>query len=389
MEFGRHLDQLRIVELLYDGVDSPEGLTPALDAMAELTRCPIGHGMLIGQGTVLQSHFVGGAPRDFEDYELHWRDQDPRFAASQRHFGQVLTDTQIVSASEFERTPVYYDFLRRVGGRHSLFVNFEVGEGLMGAHALMRPTEAFELTDVSAMQRLLPHLARTMRLRRLMGALHSEIADLRRALDRIHAPLFILDANGAIICANAGAEGLLTTGDGLSQEQGRLRVRRSREAQMLAAAIAETATFAEGHTRPADVRPESPQTLLIPRNEKRPLALVLMPLRPPTVVRQSGSPRARVLVVVHDPDATVVLDPALIAKLHGLTTTEALLASSIAQGRTLAEFAEERGCGSETAKTHLKRVMEKTGTRRQPELVRLLLGSTALHLTGKAAKPDS
>ncbi|WP_434385964.1 LuxR C-terminal-related transcriptional regulator [Melittangium boletus] len=105
-----------------------------------------------------------------------------------------------------------------------------------------------------------------------------------------------------------------------------------------------------------------------------------MPLRTRNELRERGDRRARVLAVFHDPDTVLRLDPGLIARLHGLTPTEALLAASLAQGLSLAEFAATRGCTEQTARTHLKRVLDKMGVRRQSELVRVLLGSAALHL---------
>lgn len=51
----------------------------------------------------------------------------------------------------------------------------------------------------------------------------------------------------------------------------------------------------------------------------------------------------------------------------------------LAEGRTLAEFAEVRGCSEQTARTHLKRILDKTQTKRQADLVRVLLSGAALH----------
>jgi len=62
-----------------------------------------------------------------------------------------------------------------------------------------------------------------------------------------------------------------------------------------------------------------------------------------------------------------------------LTPTEAELAAALAEGRTLAEFAEARGCSEQTGRTHLKRILEKTGTSRQADLVRVLLTGAAMH----------
>jgi DNA-binding CsgD family transcriptional regulator len=58
---------------------------------------------------------------------------------------------------------------------------------------------------------------------------------------------------------------------------------------------------------------------------------------------------------------------------YGCTPREAALAHTLAQGRTLAEAAGALGISVHTARTHLKRVFRKTGTRRQAELLRLVL----------------
>jgi DNA-binding CsgD family transcriptional regulator len=94
-----------------------------------------------------------------------------------------------------------------------------------------------------------------------------------------------------------------------------------------------------------------------------------------------GGDEARVLVVLHDPTARVRLSPVLLAQLYGLTPTEAATAAAIAEGSSPSEIARVRGCADDTVRTHLKRVLEKTGTRRQADLVRVLLTGAAVQLS--------
>ena len=54
-------------------------------------------------------------------------------------------------------------------------------------------------------------------------------------------------------------------------------------------------------------------------------------------------------------------------------------ASALADGLSLNEIAAAHGCSVQTARTHMKRILQKTGTNRQAELVRLLLTGTLLH----------
>ena len=55
--------------------------------------------------------------------------------------------------------------------------------------------------------------------------------------------------------------------------------------------------------------------------------------------------------------------------------------------RTISEVADELEITLNTARTHLKQVFEKTGTKRQAELVRLLLQSPAALSLELSRKP--
>lgn len=67
----------------------------------------------------------------------------------------------------------------------------------------------------------------------------------------------------------------------------------------------------------------------------------------------------------------------VIAAVFGLSNSEAQLADAIAGGATLDEAAARCGLTRETARTYSKRIFAKTGTRGQPDLVRLLLSGLA------------
>jgi len=73
-----------------------------------------------------------------------------------------------------------------------------------------------------------------------------------------------------------------------------------------------------------------------------------------------------------------------------LTPAEARLAADLADGLTLEESAERSSTQVATARTHLKRIFAKTRTRRQSELVRLLLRGPSAVVDGSAtlAPPD-
>ncbi|MCJ2120630.1 helix-turn-helix transcriptional regulator [Methylobacterium sp. J-001] len=63
----------------------------------------------------------------------------------------------------------------------------------------------------------------------------------------------------------------------------------------------------------------------------------------------------------------------MLQDLFGFTPAEAALATDILAGHDLAASAARRRITVHTARAHLRRLFEKTGTNRQAELMRLLL----------------
>jgi len=62
-----------------------------------------------------------------------------------------------------------------------------------------------------------------------------------------------------------------------------------------------------------------------------------------------------------------------VARIFGLTKAEAKLTLAIVNGMTANEYAERHGVSINTAYSQIKEVLAKTGTRRQAELVKLVL----------------
>lgn len=183
------------------------------------------------------------------------------------------------------------------------------------------------------------------------------------ALNLLAVGVVLVDDTGRILNANRVAQEVLGRDDGLCLSGGRLLAAYSQDHLSLGRSIA-AATAAIGASGALScARPSG----------RRPLSVVVKPLR------RHGQPERPGLaaVFVTDPEQEVAAQAEDFAGLYGLTPAEARLASRLVRGMSPAQAASALGLTVNTVRTHLKRIFSKTETRRQSDLVRLLLTGPA------------
>ena len=232
----------------------------------------------------------------------------------------------------------------------------------------------FEESEVRAMRFLAPHLVRA-------GKIHdklSHLSDARTAqetlLDRLPYGVLLLDGRGRTLGANREAERILAARDGLGVRAGAVYAPHPIAQKKLAAAVSQTCDTARQSSADAGA------LLAIPRPSAARAYQVLVapvPERPRERVFGFTEMRPAAVMVVSDPEAAPEPAAETLRRLFGLTPAVARLAAALAAGRTLAEHAEEVGITQGTARWHLKELFARTGTSRQAELVRLMLGGIA------------
>ena len=94
-----------------------------------------------------------------------------------------------------------------------------------------------------------------------------------------------------------------------------------------------------------------------------------------TAALQELTPRA-----VRDPDPDRAIDtlPEVLRRWYGLTQAESRLAQLLVQGMSVPMAARQLKISTHTARSQSKSIFDKTGARRQSELVRLLLQGPGL-----------
>ena len=97
------------------------------------------------------------------------------------------------------------------------------------------------------------------------------------------------------------------------------------------------------------------------RDEERRLVLVAMPV--------PGDRLGAIALLVFGSPGYRDLSAPVLHQVYGLTRAEVTLVQSLARGFSLEEAAHDIGIAVNTARTHLKHIFVKTGSKRQSELI--------------------
>jgi len=190
----------------------------------------------------------------------------------------------------------------------------------------------------------------------------TEAATLADTLDSLGAGMFVVDATGRIVHANASGRTMLQERLVLRSAEGRLAACEARAAAALKALLAKAAG--------AGARP---MALPLSAGDGRHYVAHLLPLA--SGARPSGTGcHAVATVLVHRAAVETHCPAEVIAELYHLTHGELRVLLAIVEVGGVAETAQALGVAEATVKTHLHRLFGKTGASRQADLVKLVAG---------------
>lgn len=310
-------------------------------------------------------------PERLQDWATDWHRRDLWVERSVT-FGmsRIVTDHDLVSEEERRRSGYYQEWLRALDIHHMIGAVFPVGGDTMGVLGVHRAQGAggYDETDRRKAALLLPHLQRALRLGQKLAAARLTQTATLAALDRLDTGVLVVDRSGGIAHANALAEEILAASRDIGVLNGRLCVKRAALHDRLLSLIRASADIAAG-------RPAAPASALtIPREGRLPLTLTTAPFGAGATRFAHLPPRA--LVFLRDPEHPT-LSAQWLCDLFGLTRTEAAIAVDLGRGRALGDIARRHGVGLATVRSHLKRILSKTGTNRQGEVIALIGRSVA------------
>lgn len=360
-------DERKLIDAIYRGVCDSTEMTWAIELLGryfgssgvvvgELDRADPDSQFTIGVGTSDEVFL-----RDYVDFASI--DPAPaKFATLP--IGMATTSDRMFSP-EFLRTYAFlHEYMRPHGVEATLAAPLLSAGGcfaIVGIHQGVdqRP---FEDDDLARLERLAPHLARALQIRRLFLRNEKRSQALEAMLHRNRAGLIGLSTEPAPLFVNAAARLIAAAKDGVGiGRDGRLIVADRRAKRQLSEFEAQVRAGGAGGV----VRVERP-------SGKPGYAVLVAPL-PATNDIVLRARRGAVLFAIHDPDRRAVTTAQRITQLLCVPIGAAKVIEALLNGIDLKDYAEQEGISANTVKFHLKTAFNCTGVRRQTDLVRRAL----------------
>ncbi|HLY04707.1 MAG TPA: helix-turn-helix transcriptional regulator [Rhizomicrobium sp.] len=381
---SRAIDLDEVIGLAYEAALAPQRWSEVLEGAADMLGGEAGalhfQDQVTGKGWGMVARLDPAAAQSYFGYFAtrnpirQARNRLLRLADnSHRWRAQVVTDEHALPKTELMRSEYYNDFLQRFDIHSLLMMGLAVESTKFATVNFLRPRRSsqFETDAIDLATRLQPHFIRAFDLSVRLSELRQMNANLAESLDRSPHGVFLVGADARVRHLNRTAETLAAGRRGLAVRNGVLCAETADSTRALHRLIA-AAGGADDKRRGGGAMPvERPDC-------RRPLSVIVAPLHPEQIAPFPPEPLA--LVCATDPDCGVAAPEDRVRALFGFTAAEAKIAVELLAGCDPARIAERKSISVNTVRVHVQRIMTKTDTNRQADLVRLLERVSGLYV---------
>jgi DNA-binding CsgD family transcriptional regulator len=242
-------------------------------------------------------------------------------------------------------------FLRTAGGMSMINAVRAEQDGCFGERemAILRP--------------IMPHLRRAALLHSELSSLRVQLAAFTGHLDRCAYAFLITDPQGHVMYRNLAASQIIGAKDGVAIASGQLSLMSAKANSAFQTIVGQVAINRDNLVRRLDVQRPS---------GKESYRLLLVPV-PHSEAMPLGLPHPSVTILIIESQSGAELDLSVLREMFSLTPAEARVTGKLIQGRSAEEIAVDLGLSVGTVRTHIRRVLSKTATGRQGELISLVL----------------
>jgi DNA-binding CsgD family transcriptional regulator/PAS domain-containing protein len=360
---------LRLIRDLYDAADDPRAwqatlteLNGNLSGQHLIAAEVAAHPSASDPGLLLAADDVGVASRLLRDPGQPDPYDTPTMRRRLIAARRVFHGHELVAPMELQASAFHAERLVPAGQlAHSLCTTFEVEPGVLLRVVQWRPVRRpFSETERQALDMLAPPLLGAARLRRASRRVDEREALQQGLFDVFNDALFIVDADARIRFRNDAAARWMAN---MAIDGPRLQLTGADGSDLLAPRLRQVVQAGPGSMQEAFacfalVRADLAETFVTVT-------------RLPAQARRNGAEAA---VFVRDLARAWPLGALdALREAFALTPAETRVAGCLAEGLDAGECAERLGISVETVRHHTKQLLQKTRTRRQSELVRLLV----------------
>jgi len=354
-----------LIDRIYECAFAPEHWPGVFDELAKIADARGGYLFTANRKVInwTASASLQLGMQAFVAGDFYTRTSRPARALASGHAG-FLRDYDVFTDEELAADPIYRDLLwpAGLGWCAATTIKLPTGDELFLSIERERARGPVEAPTIEQLDALRPHLARSA----LMSA-RLQLERVRAAsamLASIGLPALVFDRAGRVLVAN---ELLERPSDHVYwRAQDRFALKDSKADALLRRAMETLQSDGVGSNRSFPVRDRDARVTLIAH---------VVPIRRSARDLFSQSVGVLILMPAKTPQAPSV---ELVQSLFDLTAAEARVARSLTMGRTVDEIASEKGVSSHTVRTQVRGVLEKTGSRRQAEVIALFGGIRAL-----------
>ena len=358
-----------LVGKILDATLDPDLWTPVLAGISQFVNGQAGG--LLSKDAVSKAgtaHYHHGVdPHYMQIYAETYFRFDPTATLPFFDVGQIVCTRDLVASDEFRQGRFYREWVRPQGWLDAAQVVLEKSVTSCSYLAIVRDQNAGMVDDEMRrrLQVVIPHVRRAILIGRAIDLGRYQAATFADTLDGLKAGVFLVDAGGLIVHANIAGREMLRADD-FFRSGDRLvardeQVNRTLREIFAAANDAGDAIGAQGIAVP-----------LTGKDGERYVAHAL-PLMSGERRRAGIAYAAAAALFVRKASLDAPSAMETMAKLYRLTPSELRVLAAVSKVGGVPAVAEVLGISEATVKTHLQRLFAKTDTKRQSDLVKLVV----------------
>jgi DNA-binding CsgD family transcriptional regulator len=357
-----------LIGSIYDCAIDAQSWPRAIERIADL--------MAGANGVILMIDTVTNQPKFYVDwntdpelmkrYREEFHADNPMYAAFSRfEQDKAYNVPSAMDVNDYLNSRVHRDFGAPQGWLDGIGVNI-----------LKTPTRTASLSfarwaaagwagprELKILSLLSPHVRRAVSIADLIEMRSLRAATFETTLDGLSVPVILVDQSAHVVHANVAAHMLLAEGGPLKTQNGILRAADPTASGQLEAAIAQTA-------QPEWYMGKIGIDLVLPYADGRPGCAHILPLGSGSI---RGSIAGKATAAMFFAPTSEPFRPPIEAwtSAYGFTQAETKVLEQLIAGKSVAEIADGLAVSEATVRTHVAKLLSKTGVSRQAELIKL------------------